>query len=343
MILGDFNIDLLKFESHLDTDNFLNCLLSSHFLPHIVQPTRITDHSSTLIDNIFFNSLDYPCISGNIIYDLSDHLPNFLAINTYPHFPKGINIYRRDFRAFDQGALIEDFQLINWNNELPEVQDPNILFNSFYDKVIEIVDHHIPIKKIPKRELKFQRKPWITPALQKSINIKNKLYKKYMKSKSIYHFTKFKIYRNKINHLCKISKKQYYNNYFNTNIKDSKKVWDGIKEIVSINKKSKIIPNKVIVDDKVCEDSVTIANAFNKYFTEVGPILAGQIPCMDRVPGSYLPTPLQNSFFINPVTSCEIEQEISKLNAGKAVGPFSIPIKVLKKVKFLLSNPLEVI
>ena len=45
-IMGDFNIDLLKFEPHPDTDNFLNYLSSFHFQPHILQPTRITDHSS---------------------------------------------------------------------------------------------------------------------------------------------------------------------------------------------------------------------------------------------------------------------------------------------------------
>ena len=53
IIMGDFNIDLLKFESHSATDGFLNTLGSNFFQPYILQPTRITDHSATLIDNIF--------------------------------------------------------------------------------------------------------------------------------------------------------------------------------------------------------------------------------------------------------------------------------------------------
>ena len=80
IILGDFNLDLLKLDSHPDTDNFLNTLGSFNFQPHILQPTRNTDHSQTLIDNIFFNSLEHLTLSGNIIYDLTDHLPNFLII-----------------------------------------------------------------------------------------------------------------------------------------------------------------------------------------------------------------------------------------------------------------------
>ena len=61
-VIGDFNLDL-KSESHQDTNNFLNTLSSFHFQPQILQPTRITEHSATLIYNIFFNSLDHFSIS----------------------------------------------------------------------------------------------------------------------------------------------------------------------------------------------------------------------------------------------------------------------------------------
>ena len=82
VLLGDFNLDLLKFESHPDTDSFLSTLGLFYFQPQILQPTRITDHSATLIDNIFFNSLEHFVISGNLCYDLTDHLSNFLIVST---------------------------------------------------------------------------------------------------------------------------------------------------------------------------------------------------------------------------------------------------------------------
>ena len=40
-----------------------------------------------------------------------------------------------------------------------------------------ILDAHAPLKKVNKYNLKFKTKPWITPALQKSISIKNNLLK----------------------------------------------------------------------------------------------------------------------------------------------------------------------
>ena len=51
-ILGDFNINLLNYESHSDTNDFVNPMVSHYLLPHVLQPTRVTDHSATVIDNI---------------------------------------------------------------------------------------------------------------------------------------------------------------------------------------------------------------------------------------------------------------------------------------------------
>ena len=50
-------------------------------LPVITQPTRVTDHSATLIDNIFV-SKPGNVISGNIVSDLSDHFPIFCVAKT---------------------------------------------------------------------------------------------------------------------------------------------------------------------------------------------------------------------------------------------------------------------
>jgi len=54
LIMGDFNIDLMKIESRPESSNFLDTLGSYFFQPFILQPTRITNHSATLIDNVFF-------------------------------------------------------------------------------------------------------------------------------------------------------------------------------------------------------------------------------------------------------------------------------------------------
>ena len=74
--MGDFNVDLLKSSTNNDANFFYNELSSHFFTPYILQPTRL--RSKTLIDNIFFNSLDYKSYSGNLLIELSDHLIQFL-------------------------------------------------------------------------------------------------------------------------------------------------------------------------------------------------------------------------------------------------------------------------
>ena len=63
-LLGDFNINLLNNNILSPTNEFLDSLASNSFLPYILQPTRITSHSKTLIDNIFTNINLPDSISG---------------------------------------------------------------------------------------------------------------------------------------------------------------------------------------------------------------------------------------------------------------------------------------
>ena len=56
-------------------------------------------------------------------------------------------------------------------------QNVNLSMDSFLNNINSILDAHTPLKKVNKYKLKFKTKPWITPALQKSISIKNNLLK----------------------------------------------------------------------------------------------------------------------------------------------------------------------
>ena len=153
-------------------------------------------------------------------------------------------MYKRDYSTFDQQALISELQSINWQVSFID-HNPSAMFNSFYKEISSIIDRHVPIKQLSRKELKVRSKAWITPAMRKSIQIKNNLYKKYIKSKSTHYHIRFKLYRNKINHLLKMSKKRYHNRYFLDNITDGKKIWKGIKQIVHFK------PN---TNKKTCKD-----------------------------------------------------------------------------------------
>lgn len=83
IILGDFNIDLLKASQHPYTNLFLDTISSYNLLPAIERPTRITDSSHTLIDNI--TNLWPRMVNSSItVKDIPDHLPIVIWIEDGP-------------------------------------------------------------------------------------------------------------------------------------------------------------------------------------------------------------------------------------------------------------------
>ena len=138
-----------------------------------------------------------------------------------------------------------------------------------------------------------------------------------------------------------ISKKLYYKKFFAANNCNIKETWKGIKQIISFKFKSSNAPHILEVGTTNITDKKNTANVFNNYFVTIGPELAAKIPLAGATFDKYMPDPVRNSCFLFPVTTSEIEYIIHKLNTSKSTGPFSIPTKLLKMLKCLLSPPLE--
>ena len=179
-------------------------------------------------------------------------------------------MYKRDFTHFNEQSFLRDVQVINWNLETLD-NNVNSMFDKFNSDLMKIVDNHIPLlKQLSRKTIKNMAKPWITPGIRASLKIKNNFYKRYINTRSPYYFSKFKLYRNRLNRLIKISKRDYYNNYFTINNKNMKNIWRRIKQIISI--KPRVgggIPSQIIEEGSVLSDSTSIAQSFNIFFANV--------------------------------------------------------------------------
>ena len=175
----------MKYDKHAPTNEFLDSLSSHMFLPHIVQPTRISTTYKTLIDNIFSYIHTPSSVSCNLTSSISDHLPQFLIVPDIflNSSPSKSNIYERDWNNFDQENCILDYLAVDWTDIKSEKKNIDFSFECFLKKFNLILDKYLPLKKLTKQKLKFKTKPWITPGLQKSISVKNKLLTKFIKLK----------------------------------------------------------------------------------------------------------------------------------------------------------------
>ena len=110
-LLGDFNINLLNYNVHQPTNDFLGSLASNFIIPNILQTARLTRHSKTLIENIFSNILYSKIISGNLTATISDHLPQILFahnILSNPSYNRS-NMFERNWSKFDKENFILDY------------------------------------------------------------------------------------------------------------------------------------------------------------------------------------------------------------------------------------------
>ena len=57
-IMGDFNVDLLKASTHGPSSDYLGEFKSAGFYPLVSLPTRQTNKTAMLIDNIWTNNVE---------------------------------------------------------------------------------------------------------------------------------------------------------------------------------------------------------------------------------------------------------------------------------------------
>ena len=166
-------------------------MMSNFLLPVITLPTKINRGKNSLIDNIFTNHLHPDTKSGNLQINLSDgHLPSFIILpkQNQNHLPKKHNIYTRSSKTFDQNNFTVDYMNVNWDDVVDiNVNDVNHSMKKFLSKFNEILDTHMPLRKITHKEFKQKFKPWVSKEILYKIRDKNKLLTKIRKSKNPTH------------------------------------------------------------------------------------------------------------------------------------------------------------
>ena len=346
-LLGDFNVDLMKTDEDNNTSEYFDIITASNFIPHITYPTRITSHSKTLIDNIFSNLQNFSQgFSANLTMAISDHLAQVLLIPLDTKFkaPK-VERYKRNTKNFDREKFLLEVLEIDWNDKIQlNKNDPNLSFKQLYSTVDSLINKHMPLQKLTKKELKLKEKPWISKQISQKIAVRDHLLKKLIQAKDPNikkeYETEYKRVRNQIINEIKVSKKNYYQNFLTNNTNNMKNTWKGIKSIISLKSARKSQPTSLLVNNTLITDPKKIANTFNKYFSSVGSSLQNKIHHHGKDFKHYLQNSNQHSFFVKPTNQIEVCNQIIALATNKAEGPTSIPTDILKLIMPSISQPL---
>ena len=101
----------------------------------------------------------------------------------------------------------------NWD-EVIDVNrsDVNFSMESFLLKCNKILDTHMPLRKLTKKEFRQKFKPWISKNIHSKIHEKNKILRKICKSKNAVRkselLIQFKYLKHEITHLTRSVKKR---------------------------------------------------------------------------------------------------------------------------------------
>ena len=210
------------------------------------------------------------------------------------------------------------------------------------DNILNIM---APIKRLSKKEIKLQKLPWITNGILKSIQERDKTHKKYIsepdeqKRREIFQLYKRK--RNLLVSLIRKSKTNHFVKYFEENKSNVKKTWQGIRNIVNIAKKERILPNKVSYKDRTASSHSEIAGLFNNFFVNIGNTVENKIPKSRTDFLDYLSDENSKSVYLRPVDDLEVICLLRESCISKSSGPNSIPSNLLKTHMNIFASPIS--
>ena len=245
--------------------------------------------TATAIDNILTNSfVDTNFKSAIFKTDISDHflICLFLPSTKVKSESETTFIYKRIVNTFAIEMLKQQLYETNWE-EIETNRDPNEAYN-ILQKVLLLYDHYFPEKeiKVTKKDLKS---PWITTGIKKPSKCKQRLYKKFLKNRSSLNESEYKNYKILFDSVKQRAKKLYYSNLITKYKNNIKKTWEVIKDLIGQAKcNKKILPRKIVTENKVVTDTEVIAKHFNTFFTEIGPRLAKKIETPAKTFETYL-------------------------------------------------------
>lgn len=224
--LGDFNINLLNYES-TDAKYVVQILEGMGMKQLLNQPTRITPTTATLIDYVLSSDEDIITETGvlSLTPGVTDHELIFCVINVKTQKSKPVYVTSRDFKHLNYDQFYADLRSIPWNNiYFLNTVDEKVQFLN--ENIIALLDLHAPFKtyKITKKYA-----PWLTDTLRAMMADRDKARNRFKISKSNADWNHYKILRNNVSLAVDREKSAYYN--YKLNVHNSALIWPTLKSL----------------------------------------------------------------------------------------------------------------
>ena len=354
-IVGDFNQDLIKHDSDDDCQNLIDIAHGNGFVQIVSRPTRITEHSATLIDHVYTNSIDSTLSCNILTLDLSDHLATHTKITLGTSTAQSRTLSaqsksdKRNIRIFNEANDLKFKQLINeetWEEAISENLDAESAYNKFNDIYTKHYNSAYPLKSehVRRKNERQNPKPWILPWLEDACARKNDLFHKFINEPTPENKTKY----DKLSEFCAkhvdMAKAKYHKSYFEKYKENSRKQWQMINGLLNRNKKGKVNINKLVdANGGTLSKPEEISESFNNYFCNIASNLkeasnySGDIG--NNAYNEFLKSPVYNSMHLDDTDASEVYSIIKKFK-NKATRDTKISALKIANESYVFTNAL---
>ena len=339
IIMGDMNIDMLKYGTHDRTETYVDGIFSRGFRPCILKPTRLTHTSATLIDHILTNDITNRSSSGIIINDVADHFAIFHFSETKSRSTRSCTPPIRSFSDVNIAKFRTELERIDFS-PIMLASCPDEAYRDFIKLYKTSFDSAFPLKAVKVRKKYIKREPWVTSGLLTSSLYKSKLLMKKLKNPTELNVIQYKTYVKLFNKIKRTAKVTYYKSTFEEYKHNTKLTWKVLNHAIGRESHMTSLPQSFTINNKSVSDKTEIACAFNNFFANIGHNVSHNVPYTNRDFQSYLPNHNAQSIFFTPVIPADILSITAKLKPKTSYGVDGISTKLLTKTIDKIINPI---
>lgn len=188
IVTGDMNINLFNLNNPLT-----QCFDAYGFAQVIVEPTRITQFSSTLIDPIFINDCAIVKNFGTLNADIiTDHRLVFceVIVDIRKRVQKMHTF--RSFKYFNQQLFDDDLHSISWQ-EILRIDSVDSKIEFLTNNILALFDVHAPIRTV---RMNKPYAPWMTNGIKLIMRERDRAFSKFKRDNTEENWRQYKNLRN---------------------------------------------------------------------------------------------------------------------------------------------------
>ena len=358
-ILGDFNINMYhnnryivrdgntissKFLSH-DIKNY-HQFCTMHGLKQLIQsPTRVTCSTSTLIDHILTSAPSRVSQKGVINVGVSDHQLIFCTRKISRIKTGGDHKYLnfRSLKNYTADYYKETLKQVDFPN-YENFGDVNEAYSNFFQKLMTVIDKIAPYKS---KRVKGNTQKWFDGEVLEKLNLRNKLFKKFKKSRL--HIDKELYKKSKYDALKLIAPKKQacFEEKLSETIGKPKELWESLKSL-GMPKRTVISNfNAIEENDTLTYDTRSISKIFKNFFSNLAKSLLIKLPNppdkynLQSVLRYYSSFTISDYFCLSNTSEEKVLKIMTNIESSKAAGVDKLSGRFLKDGANILAKPIS--